>query len=44
MEGETPPIETRLQQAMPNMLMRVDGARESIQADIQVVRDRVEQS
>ena len=44
MEGESPPIETRLQQAMPDMLMRVDGVRESLQADIQVVRDRVEQS
>ena len=29
-EGESPPIETRLQQAMPDMLMRVDGMRESI--------------
>ena len=44
MEGESPPIETRLQQAMPNLLMRVDGMRESLCADIQVVRDRVEQS
>ena len=44
MEGETLPIETRLQQAMPDMLMRVDGVRESLQADIQVVGDRVEQS
>jgi Transcriptional activator of glycolytic enzymes len=44
MEGESPPIETRLQQAIPDMLMRVDGVRESLHADIQVVRDRVEQS
>ena len=29
---------------MPDMLMRVDGVRESLQADIQVVRDRAEQS
>ena len=29
---------------MPDMLMRVDGVRESLQADIQVVGDRVEQS
>ena len=45
MGGESPPIEARLQQAMPDMLMRVDGERESLHADdIQVVRDRVEQS
>ena len=44
MEGESPPIETRLQQAMPDMLTRVDGVRESLRADTQVVRDRVEQS
>ena len=45
MGGESPPIETRLQQAMPDMLMRVDGERESLHADdIQVVRDRVEHS
>ena len=43
-EGGTPPIVTRLQQAMPEMLIRVDGVRESLQADIQIVRDRVEQS
>jgi hypothetical protein len=30
MDGESPPIKTRLQQAMPDMLMRVDGMRESL--------------
>ena len=44
MEGESPPIETRLQQAMRDMLMRVDGVRESLRADILVLRDSVEQS
>ena len=44
MEGETPPIETRLQHAMSDMLMSVNGVRESLQADIQVVRNRVEHS
>ena len=44
MEGETPPIETRLPLAMPDTLMRVDGVSESLQADIQVVGDRVEHS
>ena len=44
MKGEIPPKETRLQQAMPDMLMRVDGVSESLQADIQLVRDWVEQS
>ena len=43
-EGKTVPIKTRLQQAMPDIFMRVNGVRESTQADIQVVRDRVEQS
>ena len=44
LEGETPRIETRLQHAMPDTLMRVDGVSESLQADFQVVRDKVEQS
>ena len=44
LEGKSPLIDTRLQQAMPDMLMRIDGVRESLKADIQVVRDRVEQS
>ena len=43
-EGEPPPIELRLQQAMPDMLMRVGGVRESFGLIFQVVRDRVEQS
>jgi hypothetical protein len=42
MEGESTPREKRLQQAMPDMLMRVDGVRESHKAYIQVVRDKVE--
>ena len=44
MEGETPPIQTRLPLAMPDTLMRVDGVSESLQADIQVVGDTVEHS
>ena len=44
MEGESPSIETRLQQVMSDMLMRVDGVRESLRADFLGVRDRVEQS
>ena len=44
LEGESPSIDTRLQQGMPDVLMRVDGVRESLQADFLVARDRVEQS
>ena len=44
MEGVTPPTETNLQQAIPDVLMRVDCVRESLQADIQLVRSRVAQS
>jgi hypothetical protein len=44
MEGESPPIEIRLQEVMSDMLLRVDGVRVNLWADIQVVRGRVEQS
>ena len=44
MEGESPPRETRLWQAMPGVIIKVVGMWENLQTDIQDKGDRAEQS